>query len=99
MKAEALVGSCSREGATGSGTDNVINVLAFDPSPEINVLMVPYVDGELVVYDLWTTELCCRIEDVFAYTLACSPVGRTLGTGSSQGAIHIFDFAGARVTN
>jgi len=48
---------------------------------------------------LWSTELRYRIRDVYAHSLACSPDGRTLVTGSSRGTIQIFEFAGSEGEN
>jgi hypothetical protein len=69
--------------------------MTINPSPEINVLIASYGDGELAVYDLVTTDLRYRVPEVYAQSLACSPDGRTLATGSSNGSIQIFDFGGA----
>ena len=98
IETEFFIGCCSREASTllgGTGNHYFIDALAFNPSPEINILVASYGDGELVVYDLWSTELRYRIPDIFAHSLACSPDGRTLVTGSSRGTMQIFEFAGA----
>ena len=98
IETELFIGCCSREANTrsgGAGNHYFIDTLAFNPSPEINILVASYGDGELVVYDLWSTELRYRIPDVYAHSLACSPDGRTLVTGSSRGTMQIFEFAGA----
>ena len=81
-----------------SGPTGAINVEAFtfNPSSEINILIVSYADGELVVYDIDSTQLRYRRADVFAHCLKCSPDGRTLITGSSKGTLRILEFAGAR---
>lgn len=47
-------------------------------------------------YDVESLQLRYRISEVFAHSLACSPDGRTLVTGSSHGAIKIFEFGGDR---
>ncbi|KAK2758996.1 hypothetical protein FQN54_003094 [Arachnomyces sp. PD_36] len=99
MMTESLIGSCSRFSAGTAGSQYVVDGLAFNPSPEINVLVASYGDGELVVFDLWTAEPRYRGQDVFAHTLACSPDGRMLVTGSAKGTIQIFEFSGAQGTN
>ncbi|TGO54275.1 hypothetical protein BOTNAR_0272g00010 [Botryotinia narcissicola] len=81
------------------GTYYHASVMAFNPSPEINLLFVSYGDGELVVFDPRTTELKHRIPDVHAQTLACSPDGRTLATGSPFGTIRLFEFDGSEDAN
>ncbi|KAF7902869.1 hypothetical protein EAF00_002771 [Botryotinia globosa] len=47
------------------GTYYHASVMAFNPSPEINLLVVSYGDGELVVFDPRTTELKHRIPNPF----------------------------------
>jgi len=78
----------------GPITHYIVDDMAFNPSPEINVLIASYGDGELTVYDLWSAEPKHRLHEVFAHSLVCSPDGKRLVTGSSRGTIHIFDFGG-----
>jgi WD40 repeat protein len=89
--------SYSREGPIsplGPITHYTVDAMVFNPSPEINVLIVSYGDGELTVYDLWSAEPKHRLYEIFAHSLICSPDGRSLVTGSSRGTIQIFDFGG-----
>ncbi|TGO18928.1 hypothetical protein BPAE_0361g00040 [Botrytis paeoniae] len=81
------------------GTYYHASAMAFNPSLEINLLVVSYGDGELVVFDPRTTELKHRIPEVHAQTLACSPNGRTLATGSPFGTIRLFEFDGTEDAN
>jgi WD40 repeat protein len=74
----------------------IIEAFAFNPSPEINILLASYGDGELVVYDVDSKQPLNRMKDVFAQCLKCSPDGRTLVTGSSRGTLQIFEFAGTK---
>ena len=102
VAAGALIGQCSREtvpNARGGGKHYVVDAMAFNPSPEINILIASYGDGELAIYNLWTAELRVRVSSVFAHSLACSPDGRTLLTGSTRGTINIYEFAGAEGEN
>ncbi|GLB12828.1 hypothetical protein AtubIFM61612_000215 [Aspergillus tubingensis] len=99
VKSETLVGSCSRNTGAVAGRQYVVDALAFNPNREISALVVSYGDGALVVYDIWSTEPRYQTADVFAHTLACSPDGRTLVTGSSRGTIQIFEFSGAQGTS
>lgn len=94
LTTELFIGHCSK--TPGARRNHcAIDVMTFNPSPEINVVVVSYGDGELVLFDLWSTELCHQIHDVYANSLACSPNGRTLITGSSSGIVQIFEFGGA----
>ncbi|KAF7863782.1 hypothetical protein EAF04_006747 [Stromatinia cepivora] len=81
------------------GTYYHASAKAFNPNPDINLLVVSYGDGELVVFDPKTTELKHRIPDVHAQTLACSPDGRTLTTGSSFGTVQLYEFDGTEDAN
>lgn len=91
-----FIGVFNRECETGlTGAVNV-EAFTFNSSSEINILIVSYADGELVVYDIDSKQLRYRRPNVFAHCLKCAPNGRTLITGSSKGVIRIFEFAGAR---
>ncbi|KAI9784880.1 MAG: hypothetical protein M1816_000575 [Peltula sp. TS41687] len=95
LENECPHGSCIRDAHLGEEvTHYAVDAMAFQPSPEINFLIASYGDGELTVYDLYTTELRYRIDKVYAHSLACSPDGRSLVTGSSNGTIQVFDFGG-----
>ncbi|KFX96457.1 hypothetical protein V490_03341 [Pseudogymnoascus sp. VKM F-3557] len=101
MRTRKFIGCCSREaisprGGTSASSHYVVDALAFNPSQEINNLVVSYGDGELAVYDIQSTELRSQSPRVYAHNLACSPNGRTIVAGSSRGTIQIFEFAGAR---
>ena len=99
---EYLIGCCSKERneiASGAETHYAIDALAFNPNSEINVLIVSYGDGELAIFDIWSSELLHSMSYVFAHSLACSPDGRTLITGSSRGIIEIYEFAGTQGEN
>ena len=90
-EARTFVGCCSR---SKDGNQYFVDALAFNPCREINMLVASYGDGELGVFDLSSTKLRHRYADVFAQTLACSPDGRTLVTGSSRGVLQVFEFGG-----
>ena len=99
MKMESMIGSCNTSSAKPKGSQYVVDGMVFNPNPEINVLVASYGDGGLAVFDQWTADLCYQTQDVFAHTLACSPDGRMLITGSARGTIQLFEFSGARGTN
>ena len=97
ISTKTFVGCCRRKAKPTSATrDNqyLVDALTFNPNAEISMLVASYGDGELAVFDVSSTELRHCISDVFAHTLACSPDGRTLVTGSSRGSIQIFEFGG-----
>lgn len=95
---EVFFGECFR--STGSfqikaETHYPVVAMEFRPSSEISLLIASYGDGELIAYNPRTLELRYRAANVNAQTLACSPDGRTLVTGSSFGTIQVFDLDGA----
>lgn len=99
IKTESMIGSCNRSSARAKGSEYVVDGMVFNPNPEISVLVASYGDGGLAVFDQWTADLCYQAPNVFAHTLACSPDGRMLITGSARGTIQLFEFSGARGTN
>ena len=92
-----FVGCCRRKTKSMSvvrGNEYLVDALAFNPNAEISMLVASYGDGELAIFDVSSAKLRHCISDIFAHTLACSPDGRTLVTGSSRGSIQIFEFSG-----
>lgn len=98
VESEIFFGECvRRSGSSTKGADTHYPIVAmtFNPNPNMNLLIVSYGDGELTVYNPWTLELFHRVSEVNAQSLACSPDGRTLITGSSFGTLQVFDFDAA----
>lgn len=96
LATQKFLGCFSRETGdvlSGIASYHVVDALAFNPNPKMNILVVSYGDGELAVYDVESTQLRYRRSCVFAHCLTCSPDGRTLVTGSSRGTLQIFNFA------
>ncbi|RYP35688.1 hypothetical protein DL767_003709 [Monosporascus sp. MG133] len=79
-------------GQCGSEFNNGIDDMAFNPNPEVDVLVVSYNNGVLCLFNYSTMEMTFKKPDVHAYSLACSPDGRSLVTGSNQGKIEVFEF-------
>lgn len=97
LESQNFFGNCVRSGGLDAGkaeNNQPIDALTFNPGQSTNVLIVSYADGELTVYNTRTAELKHRIPKVFAQTLACSPDGRTVVTGSAFGVIQIFEVDG-----
>lgn len=82
-----MLGFCEHK-----GENNGIDCMAFNPNPDIPVLVVSYQDGCLCVFDYITMELQLAWPNMFAYSISCSLDGRSLATGSNQGVIEVFDF-------
>ena len=97
MDTKSCVGCFVREGNLRANDRRVsycVDALAINPNPESDILVASYGDGEIVLYDIWSTKLRFRKVNVFAHYLACSSDGKYLVAASSQGLIQIFMFGG-----
>ncbi|KAH8126575.1 hypothetical protein LI328DRAFT_165971 [Trichoderma asperelloides] len=72
--------------------NNGIDCMAFNPNPDIIALVVSCNDGRLCIFDYFTMKSMFVMHNVYAQSIACSPDGYSLVTGSSQGMIEIFGF-------
>lgn len=63
----------------------------FNPNPDVNLLAVTYMDGELALFDTYHKGMVTSVVSD-AEVLAASPDGRTLVSGDSSGKIYLFDF-------
>ena len=97
VNAKICIGCCQRKGESvgqASGNQYLVDAIAFNPNIEIDVLVASYGDGELAVFNRTSRDLRHCVPNVFAQTLACSPDGSILVTGSSRGLIRMFEFGG-----
>lgn len=90
----SFFGHCVRE--TDTEVERIDHALlwvcdfVFNPNPAINIIAALYHDGNLVAFD--PCELAVRAcVQADAQTLACSPDGHTLATGSATGTIQLFE--------
>ncbi|AEO67579.1 uncharacterized protein THITE_2150738 [Thermothielavioides terrestris NRRL 8126] len=81
-----LLGFCEPDIA-----NNGIDTMVFNPNPEVPALLVALQGGSLCIFNYVTMEMLCRRPDVYANSVACSPDGRTVIIGSSQGLIEVFE--------
>ena len=88
-------GLCERETDTELERTNfaLLPVLdfIFNPNQAANSIAALYHDGDLVLFDPCELSLKAHVQ-ANAKVLACSPDGRTLGTGNVTGSIQIFEF-------
>ena len=93
---ERFILECCRCESSLSGPiiHNSVDALAFNPNPEISVLVVSSGDGELQVFDINSGHLVCAVAGAFAHNMECAPDGKCLVTASAQGTIQVYDFGG-----
>ncbi|EXJ70758.1 uncharacterized protein A1O5_05748 [Cladophialophora psammophila CBS 110553] len=84
-------GSCGKMLANGETSKHLVTSLSFNPNPDIRLLAVSYLDGQLVLLDpfegkeLESFRANCR-------ALISSPNGRLLGGVAASETIHIYEF-------
>ncbi|KAI1808244.1 WD40-repeat-containing domain protein [Daldinia bambusicola] len=81
-----LLGQCVAGGSNG------IDDMTFNPNPEIATLVVSYSDGRLFLFNYVTMMPTLTRPNVYANSIACSPNGHSLVTGSTGGVIEVFEF-------
>jgi len=69
----------------------LIHDFIFNPNPEISLAAIVYEDGQVVTLNPFTQQTD-SVADANASTLAASPDGTILASGSGDGVIKIFDF-------
>ncbi|RBQ65882.1 hypothetical protein FVER14953_21410 [Fusarium verticillioides] len=91
MEEDTYAGSCGKKLSSGETFTHVIVALAFNPNPDIGLLAVAYLDGDLALLDPHTDRQleCFRAN---CQTLAPSPNGRFLAAGCANGIIHVYEF-------
>lgn len=100
---DILFGYCSKESVIGQEGNNVeesgvtpVLDLVFNLNPDVSLLAAAYIDGDLALYDPCELTLLVVIQ-ADATVLMCSPNGRTLATGSSDGTIQLYEFETLRL--
>ncbi|PCD29344.1 hypothetical protein AU210_011882 [Fusarium oxysporum f. sp. radicis-cucumerinum] len=91
MEEDTYAGSCGKKLSSGETSTHVVVALAFNPNPDIGLLAVAYLDGDLALLDPYTDRQleCFRAN---CQTLAPSPNGRFLAAGCANGIIHVYEF-------
>lgn len=91
LEEQTYVGQYQRSRGGGASPEPLILAFLLNPKPEISLAAVAYQDGDIVVFDPWSQETEA-IADADASTLAASPDGTVLATGSGDGVIKLYDF-------
>jgi WD40 repeat protein len=91
LKEDAYFGSCGKKLSSGETSTHIVVSLAFNPNPNIGLLAIAYLDGDLALLDPFADQQleCFRAN---CQTLAPSPNGRLLAAGGQNGIIHIYEF-------
>lgn len=87
----AYYGNCGKKLANGESSTHMVTALVLNPNPDIGLLAVSYLDGDLVILDPFNDE---EMESLRAdcHTLTSSPDGRLLAGGAGAGTIQIYEF-------
>ncbi|KAG7103649.1 Vegetative incompatibility protein HET-E-1 like [Verticillium longisporum] len=91
MEDDAYAGSCGKTTLSGETSTHVVVALAFNPNPDVVLLAVAYLDGELALLDPFANQ---QVECIHAdcQTLAASHDGRLLAAGGANGIINVYEF-------
>lgn len=91
IEEDAFAGSCGKKLSSGETSTHVVVALAFNPNPDISLLAVAYLDGDLALLDPFADRQleCFRAN---CQTLASSPNGRLLAAGGADGIIQVYKF-------
>ncbi|KAF9765617.1 hypothetical protein IL306_002084 [Fusarium sp. DS 682] len=91
MEEDTYAGSCGKKLSSGETSTHVVVALAFNPNPDIDLLAVAYLDGDLALLDPYADRQleCFRAN---CQILAPSPNGRFLSAGGANGVIHVYEF-------
>ncbi|KAK7429330.1 hypothetical protein QQZ08_004142 [Neonectria magnoliae] len=91
LKEDDYCCSCGKRTASGETSTHRVVALAFNPNPNIELLAVAYLDGDLALLDPFNNRQleCFRAN---CQSLAASPNGRFLAAGAANGTIHVYEF-------
>ncbi|KXX78477.1 Vegetative incompatibility protein HET-E-1 [Madurella mycetomatis] len=91
LEGNVYLGSCGKKLATGETALDPVLALQFNPNPNIELLAVSYLDGDLAIVDPFE-DIEIERRRVICHTLAASADGRLLAGGGGGGVIQIFEF-------
>ncbi|KAJ5682334.1 hypothetical protein N7462_005499 [Penicillium macrosclerotiorum] len=96
LKEDSYCGICGKRLPGGNSGPYLVNDLVFNPNPDIELLVVTYADGDLVLLNPFTDETleCFRAN---SHVLAASPDGSTLVGADGFGTISVYEFETLRL--
>lgn len=91
LEEDQYYGSCGKKLVTGETSTHLVTALVLNPNPDIGLLVVSYLDGELVLLDPFDDR---ELESFRAncHTLGASNDGRLLAGGAGAGTVHVYEF-------
>lgn len=91
LEEDVYAGSCGKKLSSGETSTHVVVSLVFNPNPDIRLLAVTYLDGDLALLDPFLDrQLECSRANCQA--LAASPNGRFLAASGANGIVNVYKF-------
>ncbi|KAH1646752.1 hypothetical protein KXX16_000365 [Aspergillus fumigatus] len=91
LEEDVYYGSCGKKLSDGRTSTHPVTALVFNPNPAIDLLVVSYLDGELVLLNPFDDQTL-ESRHANCHTLASSADGRLLAGSAGFGVIHIYEF-------
>ncbi|KAH1986511.1 hypothetical protein KXW88_007402 [Aspergillus fumigatus] len=91
LEEDVYYGSCGKKLSDGRTSTHPVTALVFNPNPAIDLLVVSYLDGELVLLNPFNDQTL-ESRHANCHTLASSADGRLLAGSAAFGVIHIYEF-------
>jgi FOG: WD40 repeat len=91
LEGNTYVGECGKKLVTGETSTHPVVALLFNPNPDIGLLAISYLDGDLAIVDPFA-DIELERQRPSCHTLAASPDGHLLAGGGGGGIIQIWKF-------
>jgi WD40 repeat protein len=96
LETDSFYGSCGKKLANGETSTHPVSTLVFNPNVNIGLLIVSYLDGELMLLDPFADQELKGFR-ANCHTLVASPDGRLLAGGAGSGVVQIYEFETLRL--
>ncbi|KAL9591797.1 MAG: hypothetical protein Q9179_007362 [Wetmoreana sp. 5 TL-2023] len=93
---DTYYGSCGKKLPNGETSTHMVTALVFNSNPNIELMAVSYLDGELVLVNPFNDQEL-GVSRANCHTLAASPNGCFLAGGAGSGTIEIYGFETLRL--